>query len=93
MGVYCPKKDAEMTYHGKKNIYEAICQKLRNNFFYDTNMHKIYNLIVVQTNEQPQEKAESDTTLQAFNTVQYSISYLMILNNICFSKKYEQQPI
>ena len=46
-----------MTYIEKKNIVEAICQNLRNKYVYETDMQKIYNLIVGQKNEQLQEKA------------------------------------
>ena len=56
-------------------------------------MNKIYNLILVQTNEQLQEKAESDATLQAVNTDRDPIGYLMILKRICFSNQSEQHPI
>ena len=56
-------------------------------------MHKIYNLIVGQTNEQLQEKAESDATFQAVKTDQDPIGYLMILKKICFSNQSEQHPI
>ena len=56
-------------------------------------MHKIYNLIVGQTNEQLQEKAASDTTFQAVKTDQDPIVYLMILKKIYFSNQSEQHPI
>ena len=56
-------------------------------------MHKIYNLILGQTNEQLQEKAASDATLQAVKTDRDPIGYLMILKNICFSNQSEQHPI
>ena len=56
-------------------------------------MHKIYNLIVGQTNEQLKEKAVSDATFQAVKTDLYLIGYLMILKRICFSNKSEQHPI
>ena len=56
-------------------------------------MHKIYNIIVVQTNEQLQEKAESDATFQAVNTDRDPIGYLMILKRIWFSNQSEQHPI
>ena len=36
---------------------------LRKNDVYESDIHKIYNLIVVQTNEQLQEKAASEATL------------------------------
>ena len=41
-----------MTYLKKNYIYEDIHQKLRKKYVYETDMHKIYNLIVDQTNEQ-----------------------------------------
>ena len=46
----------------ENNINKSIYQKLSNKDEYETNMHKIYNLIVGQNNEQFQDKAESDTT-------------------------------
>ena len=49
-----PKTDAEMTYLNKNNIYEAIHQNLRKKDVYKSEMHKIYNLFVGQTNEQLQ---------------------------------------
>ena len=49
-GVDHSKTDTDMTYLKKKNIYEAIRQKLRKKDVYETNMHKIYNLIVGQKN-------------------------------------------
>ena len=52
-----PKTDGEMTYLEEKNINEAIRQKLRKNDVYKSDMQKIYNMIVGQTNEQLQEKA------------------------------------
>ena len=57
-----------MTYLKKKNIDEAIHQKLRKKDFYESDMHNIYNLIVGQTNKQLQEKAASDATFQAVKT-------------------------
>ena len=41
-----------MIYSEKKNIDEAIRQKLRKKALYETNMHKIYNILVVHKNEQ-----------------------------------------
>ena len=43
-----------MTYLEKNNIDEAIRQKLSKKDVYETDMHKIYNLIMVHTNDQPQ---------------------------------------
>ena len=40
-GVERPKTDGEINYLEKKNIGEAICQKLRKKYVYETNMHKI----------------------------------------------------
>ena len=50
-GAKRTKTDIDMTYLKKKNIDEAICQKLRKKDLYETVMHTIYNLIVGQTNE------------------------------------------
>ena len=85
-----PKTDGEMTYLEKNKINEAICQKLRNKDFYQSDMHKIYNPIVGRTNEQLQEKAASDATFQAFKTDQDAIGYLMILKRIYFSNQSEK---
>ena len=93
LGTERPKTDGEMTYLEKKNIDEAIRQKLRKKDVYESDMHKIYNLIVGQTNEQLQEKAASDATFQAVKTDQDPIGYLMILKKICFSNQSEQHPI
>ena len=93
LGIELPKIDGEMTYFKKKNIDEAIRQKLRKKDVYESGMHNIYNLIVCQTNEQLQEKAASYATFQAVKTDQDPIGYLMILNRICFSNQYEQCPI
>ena len=54
LGIKRSKTDGEMTYLEKKNIDEAICQNLRKKDVYESDMHKIYNLIVGQTNEQLQ---------------------------------------
>ena len=56
-------------------------------------MHKIYNMIVVKTSEQLQEKAELDATFQAVKTDRDQIGYLMILKKICFSNQSEQHQI
>ena len=56
-------------------------------------MHKIYNLIVGQTNEQLQDKAASDTTFQAVKTDQYPIGYMMILKILYFSNHSDQNSI
>ena len=52
LGTKRPRTDGEMTYIEKKSIDEAIHQKLRKKDVYESDMHKIYNLIVGQTNEQ-----------------------------------------
>ena len=56
LGIENPKIDADMTYLEKKSIDEAICQNLRKKGNYQSNMYKIYNLIVGQTNEKLQGK-------------------------------------
>ena len=56
LGTDRPKKDGEMNYLEKKNIDESIHQKLRKKDVYESDMHKIYNMIVGQRNEQLQEK-------------------------------------
>ena len=60
---------------------------------YESYMHKMYNLIVVQTNEQLQEKAASDATFQVVKTDQDPIGYLMILKRLCSSNQSEMHPI
>ena len=50
-------------------------------------MHKIYNLIVGQTNEELQEKAAPDATFQVVKTDLDPIGYLLILKKICFSNQ------
>ena len=82
-----------MTHLWKKNINEATHQKLRNKDIYESDMHKIYNLIVVQTHEQLQEKATPDKTLQAFKSEREPIGYLIILKRLYFSNKSEQKTI
>ena len=77
-----------MTYLDKNNIDEAIRQKLSKNDVYESEIHKIYNLIVGQTNEQVPEKAASDATFQAIKTDRDPIGYLMIMKRICFSNQY-----
>ena len=57
-----PKTDSEMNYLKNKNIDEAIRQQLRNKDVYESDMHKIYSIIVGQTNEQLKKKLESDVT-------------------------------
>ena len=57
LGTERPKTDGEMTYLEKKNIDEAFHQKLRKKDVYKSDMHKIYNLIVGQKNEQLQVKS------------------------------------
>ena len=59
----------------------------------ETDMHKIYNLIFGQTNEQFHEKAALDATYQDVKADQDPIRYLKILNNLCFSNKSKHHPI
>ena len=81
MGVERHKMDVQMTYLKNNSIDEAIHNKLRKKDVYETYMHKIYNLILGQKNEQLQNKVVSDATLWAVKTVRDPIGYLMILNN------------
>ena len=62
LGTERPKIDGEMNYPEKNNIDEAIRQNLRKKEVYESDTHKIYNLIVGQTNEHLQDKAASDAT-------------------------------
>ena len=87
LGTDRPKTDGDMTHLKKKNIDESICQKSRKKDVYESDMHKIYNLIVGKTNEQLQEKAASDATFQSVKTDRDPIGYLMILKKICFSNQ------
>ena len=87
LGTERPKTNGEMTHLEKKNIDEAIRQKLWKKDVYKSDMHKIYSLIVGQTNEQQQEKTASDTTFRAVKNDQEPIGYLMILKKICFSNQ------
>ena len=50
MVVDRPKKDSDMNYLKKKNIDEAIRQKLGKKYVCEINMQKIYNIIVVWKN-------------------------------------------
>ena len=68
-GIECLNTYTDITYLENNNIDKAICQKLRKKDVYETDMHNICNLIVVQKNEQLQEKAVSDDTFQAFKTL------------------------
>ena len=88
-----PRIDEEMTYLKNKNIDEAIRQKLRKTDVYKSDMHKIYNLIVGQTNEQLQENSALDATFRAVKTDPDPIGYLMILKKISFSNQSEKHPI
>ena len=54
LGIERPKTDAEMNYLKNNNIDEAIRQNLRKKDFYESDMHKIYNIIIGQTNEKLQ---------------------------------------
>ena len=85
--------DTEITYLKNDNIDEAIRQKLRKKDEYETDKHKIYNIIVGHTNEVPQEKAASDATFQTVKTSWYPIEYLKILEKLWFSNQSKQHPI
>ena len=77
----------------KNDIDEAIHQNLRKKDVYESDMQKIYNLIMGQRNEQLQEKKVSDATFHAVKTYRDPTGYMMILKRICFSNKSEQHPI
>ena len=49
---------------------------------YETDTHKIYNLIVGHTNKKLQEKVASDSTLQVIKSGRDLIGYLTIIKNI-----------
>ena len=84
MGDERPKRNKNITYLKKKNIDEDIHQKLRKKDVYEIDMLKIYNIIVVQTNEKLQDEAVSSATFQVVKTGWYPIGYLMVLNMIWF---------
>ena len=87
------KLDIDMTYLEKETFDKAICQKPRKKNVCKTDMHKIYKIIVGNKNEQIQDKAALDATLQAVKTGQDPIDYLMILKKLCYSNKSDQRPI
>ena len=82
-GLKRTKTDGEMTYLKKKNIDEAIHQKLMKKDVYKTDMHNIYNIIMGKANYQLQEEEASDDIFQAVKSGQDPIGYLMILKKIC----------
>ena len=92
-GTDRPKTDGDMTYLKNNNTNEAIRKKLRKKDVYGSDMHKIYNFVVGQTNEQLKEKVASDATLQAVNTDQVPIGYLMILKSLFFSNQSDQHQM
>ena len=49
-GIGRPKMDTDMIYLENKKIYKAIHKKTRNKDVYETDMYKIYNIIVGQKN-------------------------------------------
>ena len=51
---------------------------------YEIDIPKIYNFIVIQTNNKLQKKAASDATFQEDKTDQDPIGYLMILKKFFF---------
>ena len=83
-GIERMKTYAEMTYIYKKISDEVICQNLKKKDVYKSDMHKIYNLIVGQTDEQLQDKTVSDAAFQAVKTDWEPICHLMVFKRICF---------
>ena len=82
--IEIPKMDVEITYLKNNNIDEAIHQKLSKKDLYKTDMHKIYNIILVQTNMQLQKKEELGANFQTIKTGRDPIGYLMIPKKLCF---------
>ena len=91
--IELPKTDVDMTYLYKKNINETNRQNLRKKDVYESDIYKIYNLMLGQTNEQLQEKFSSEATFQSVKTDRDPIGYLMILKRLWFSNQSEQHPI
>ena len=87
MGAERPKMEGEMTYLKKKNMYEAIHKKIRKKDVYESDMHKIYNIILGKINKQLQEKESSDVTFQEVKSSWDPIAYLMILKKIYLSNQ------
>ena len=83
--VYSPKTEFKTTYLEKRNIDEKIYQKVGKRDEYENEMHKLYNSIVSQTNEQLQKKF----THQAIKSGRDPIRYLKILKNLYFSNQLE----
>ena len=81
-GCKRPKTDSKMAYLENKDTNEVIYKKLSKRDEYETDMNIIYNLIVGHTNEQIQEKAESDATFHTVKASRYPIGYMNILKNI-----------
>ena len=71
----------------------VIYQKTRKKDVYENDMQKIYNIIVGHKKNHLQEKVSSDATLQAANTGQDPIGYMMVLNKLCFSNQSEKHLI
>ena len=67
-GAECPDTDGEITYPEKNNIDEAIHQKQRKKYVYETDTNNIHNLIVGQTKNQLKEKEASESTFQTVNS-------------------------
>ena len=93
LGIEQPKIDSEITYLDKNNIDESIQKNLSKKDVYESDTHKIYNLILVQTHEKLQEKAALDATFKAVKDDQEPIGYMMILKRLCFLIQSEQHPI
>ena len=70
LGIKRPKMDGKIAYLKINNNDKSTLQNMRKRDVYESDMHKIYNLIVGQTNEKLQEKAASGATFQAVKTYQ-----------------------
>ena len=53
-GTKSPNSEREMKFLEKQNIYKAIHQELGKKDVYETDVHKINNIILGQTNEKLQ---------------------------------------
>ena len=68
-----PTTDADMNYLENKNIDEVTRQKLRKKDVYENEMHKIYNILVYQKNDQLHDNSASEATFQVVKTGRYPI--------------------
>ena len=83
-GYEHPKTDIETNYLKKKNIDEAIHQKMRKKYIYMKPRCKRYTISSwARLTKKLQEKAASYATSQVVKSGGYPIIYLMTLKKIC----------